>query len=533
MTTRPARRRATARTTNRREAGTVPMVITLARGGPVPLHRQIYGALRAAILARRLAPGARLPSTRILAADLRVSRTTVLSAYDQLASEGFVTAHGSGGSRVANVAGRAIGSGPRATTGRHARHGAASSRKLSEPVELSAMGAAMRATYPEQLSEAGIVWAGVAPRRAAPVAVGIPALDAFPTATWARLTARCWRRDAPAMMLPDDGHGYRPLREAIADYVVTARAVRCTADQVIVTAGAQQAIDLTARLLLNPGDQAWMEEPGFLPARAAFVTAGATMVEVPVDADGLDVAAGRAAAPNARLAFVTPSFQAPLGVVMSLRRRLALLDWAEEARAWILEDDYNGEFRYDGHPLAAMQGLEHPGAQRVIFVGTFSKTLFPSLRLGYAVVPPGLVDAFALARLTADRHSPVIEQAVLADFIGEGHFARHMRRMRRLYAERQRLFVAIARRELGALMRVDESPAGMRLLGWLPPGVSDRRVAAEAARRGVTVVPLSSLRLGHAAEQGLLLGYAPFTATEMRRALRTLAEVVRAVRTGA
>jgi GntR family transcriptional regulator/MocR family aminotransferase len=275
-----------------------------------------------------------------------------------------------------------------------------------------------------------------------------------------------------------------------------------------------------------------MEEPGYPPARAAFAGVGARVTPVVVDDDGLCVAAGRRAAPAARLAFVTPSFQAPLGTVMSLARRLELLDWADASHAWILEDDYNGEFRYDGSASVALQGLEHRGARRVIFVGTFSKTLFPALRLGFAVVPPELVTPFTLARATADRHSPVIEQAVLADFIADGHFARHVRRMRALYAERQRALVRIARRELGTLLRIDPVPAGMRLLGRLPRGASDRRVAAEAARRGVSVAALSQFRTVSSHENALLLGFAPFSATEMRRALHALAEAIRCVMDG-
>lgn len=505
------------------------MLIPLERGSAAPLHRQIYLALRASILEQRLRPGARLPATRVLADDLGVSRTTVLCAYEQLAAEGFVTTLGGGGTRVA----AALAADPRDGRG-EARRGLrrdASSRtsRRAQPVEPSPFSAAIRAVYTVQPTDRDVVAATGTPRRFVPLAAGCPALDAFPLATWARLTARRWRKHPTTMLLPDDGPGYAPLREAIAQYISTARAVRCSADQVIVTAGAQQAIDLAARVLIRPGDAAWTEEPGYPPARAAFAGAGARVFGVPVDDEGLCVAAGRAAAPTARVAFITPSFQAPLGTVMSLTRRLELLDWADTARAWILEDDYNGEFRYDGAPAAALQGLEHPGSRRVIFVGTFSKTLFPALRLGFAVVPPELVESFVLARFTADRHSPVIEQAVLADFIAGGHFARHMRRMRLLYAERQQALVKSAQRELGPLLRVDPAPAGMRLLGWLPRGISDRKVTAEAARRGVTVVALSTLRTVPSQENALLLGFAPFTATEMRRALSALGEAIQCV----
>lgn len=485
------------------------MLVTIDREpGGAPLHRQIYGSLRAAILEGRLAAGSRLPGSRVLADDLGVSRTTILSAYDQLTVEGYIVGKGGGGTRVATVA-RA----PAARTGRWGK---------STPVRLSVLGARMIAAYGD-----------LPPRpqadRPVPFALGEPALDAFPAALWARLIARRWRDTPRAMLAPDDGPGHAPLREAIAEYVVAARAVRCTPDQIVITAGTQQGIDLIVRLLLNPGDTAWVEEFGYPPMRAALAGVGAQLIEVPVDAEGLDVARGRQLAPAARLALVTPSFEAPLGVAMSLRRRLGLLEWAHQTGAWIIEDDYNGELRYEGKPLAALQGLEHPGARRVIYLRTFSRTLFPALRLGYAVLPQELVEPFTRARLVADRHSPTAEQAVLADFIARGHFAAHIRTMRELYAARQRTFLDLATRELGELLQVRAAPAGMHLVGWLPPGVSDRRVAAAAARRGVMVEPLSHRRPSPSAAPGLILGYVAFHADETRRALGELAAAIRSV----
>jgi GntR family transcriptional regulator/MocR family aminotransferase len=331
------------------------------------------------------------------------------------------------------------------------------------------------------------------------------------------------------MLSPDDGPGFAPLREAIAQYVVNARAVRCTSDQIVITAGAQQAIDLIARLLLNPGDQVWVEEYGYRPARAAFAGVGATPIQISVDDEGLDVELGQRLAPGARLAFVTPACGAPFGVRMSLRRRLALLDWAHQTGAWIVEDDYNGELSYEGKPLAALQGLEHPGAKRVIYLRTFTKTLFPALRLGYAVLPLEFVEPFVRARVIADRHSPIAEQAVLADFMTEGHFARHIRNMRKLYARRQHEFLQLASAELAELLQFSPAPAGLRLVGRLQSGISDQHVAMEAARSGIIVDPLSGHTVSSSATQGLVFGYVPFGIDETRRAFAKLAEVIRAI----
>ncbi len=510
------------------------MLLSLDRNGPIPLHRQIYLSFRRAILEARFPAGKRLPSTRALAQDLGVSRTTVLGAYDQLAAEGCLKSHAGGGSRVTSVIPTTCDRGRAAS---HRRAGGMTTPQTAprRPVatadqpRLSAGGLACIGVdgWSGRVTPPVAAAALMARRSCIPFALGIPALDSFPVRTWSRLTGRHWRRNPRNLMLPDDGPGYRPLREAIAEYAYTARGVRCTADQVIVTAGALQGIALAARLLLDRGDQVWMEEPGFSPARAAFAAVGATVLPVPVDQDGLDVTYGLRVAPKARMAFVTPSFQAPMGTVMSLARRIALLDWAASVGSWVIEDDYNGEFRYDGRPLSSMQGLEHAGADRVIYVGTFSKTVFPALRLGYTVVPPAYADAFALGRLSMDRHSPVVEQAVLADFIQEGHFARHVRAMRRLYQERQERFLALARRELGDSMIVEPAPSGMRLLGWLPPGVSDAHVADLAASRGIDVLPLSRLCLSRPTRSALLLGYAPFSYSETERGLRTLGECIR------
>jgi GntR family transcriptional regulator/MocR family aminotransferase len=355
---------------------------------------------------------------------------------------------------------------------------------------------------------------------------------------WARLTARYWRR--PDVHLGAGSSAGAPaLRAAIASYVTGARGARCTPDQVLVVNGAQQGLDLVARALLDPGDRVWIEDPGYIGARVAFVAAGAALIPVRVDADGLDVSAGERAGPGARMAYVTPSHQFPLGAVMSAPRRLALLAWARRTGAWIVEDDYDSEFRYAGRPLACLQGLDADQrapaeAARVLYVGTFGKTLAPGLRLGYVVVPEELIDGVRAVRAATDRHSPVVAQDILADFIGEGHYARHLRRVRALYAERQEMLLDAARSELGGLITLAPDPAGLHLVGWLPDGVDDGRAAVAAAAEGVDVVPLSRSFLDPEARRGergaLLLGYAAFDRDAISAGVRRLRRALVAAR---
>jgi GntR family transcriptional regulator/MocR family aminotransferase len=319
--------------------------------------------------------------------------------------------------------------------------------------------------------------------------------------------------------------GYTPLRQEIAAYVTAVRGVRCRSEQVLIVNGSQQALDLAARVLLDPGDAAWVEDPGYLGARGALASAGARLVPVPVDGEGLSVETGITLAPHARLVYVSPSHQYPLGVTMSVARRLALLSWASRADAWVLEDDYDSEFRYTGRPLACLQGLDVEG--RVLYLGTFSKTLLPALRLGYLIVPDGLVDAFLAAHAVADRHSPTLEQAVLADFIAEGHFARHVRRMRTLYAERQACLLEAAHRELDGALELAPADAGMHLVGWLPSKIIDRDVTSAAAAHGVEVLPLSRYAMNPLVRGALLLGYAGFDRAAIRSGVTRLATVFR------
>ncbi len=479
-------------------------------GDTGPTYRRLYERIRSAILTGQLTGGAKLPPSRVLAREAGVSRNTVLAAFQQLHAEGYVEGKRGSGTYVAQVLPEdTLSSTPRAAPARAARR----SRLLSE--RGTRLCAAARMPLPAVVGT---------PAHRPAFQIGLPALDAFPMDLWARCVARRLRRSRQRLLRYNDPAGYRPLREAIAAYLGTARGVTCTADHVVIVAGSQQALELCARLLLDPGDSAWIEDPGYLGARSALISAGARLVPVPVDENGLDVAAGVARAPDARLAFVTPSHQFPLGSTMSLERRLGLIEWARQADAWVIEDDYDGEFRYTGRQLTALQGIDANG--HVLYVGTFSKVLFPALRLGYLVVPTDLIEPFAAAHLATDVHTHVLEQAALADFIEDGHFLRHLRRMRVLYQERQEVLVKAAADTFADRLVVQPSNNGLHLTGILPPGTDDTTVADAAGRQQVHAWPLSLHALEARTRPALLLGYAGATPQQILDGVQRLAAVL-------
>ena len=473
------------------------LALALERDGPEPLHRQLYGQLRELILTGRLPAGARLPASRSLAEELGCSRNTVTGAFDQLLSEGYLEGRVGAGTYVSRelpeglltaVPARPVPDAKKRTL----------KRRLSRRGER--LGTAVRVPLDSDVGPA--------------FAMSNPDTESFPFDVWGRLLGRIWRRPASGLLRGGDPGGLSALRAAIAGHLRAVRGLDCAAEQVLVTAGGQQALDLATRVLLDPGDAAWVEEPGYAGLRAALAAAGAQAVPVPVDGEGLSLDEGLRRTPEARLVAVAPSHQYPLGVTMSLARRLALLDWAGSCGAWILEDDYDSEYRYAGRPLTALQGLEaaRAGERQVIYVGSFSKVLFPSLRIGYLVAPPDLTEAFLRARRALDDHPSAIAQPALAAFIEEGHFAAHVRRMRRLYAARQTRLLEAAERHLRDLLSLSPDPAGMHLVGYLAPSLAARMDDLEASRRaaqnGVSARPLSGFYAGPVKQQGLLLGYA-------------------------
>jgi len=495
-----------------KQASAAPLLsVSLDERSTTSLFRQLYEGIRGAILSGQFAAGMRLPASRLLASELGVSRNTILNGYEQLLAEGYLVGRLGSGTYVAPTL-------PEDLLQTHAQPQPV--RRLPRRGRLVSQRGAALAAAPRP----------VTPRVGPPTAFrpGVPALDAFPVELWLRLTKKYTRRMLGELSDYGDPAGYRPLRQAIADYLTAARGVCCDAEQVIVVSGAQHALDLAARVLLDSGETAWVEDPGYIGARGALMGAGVRVAPVPVDAEGLDVAAAVRRHPAARLCYVTPSHQYPLGVTMSLSRRLALLDWAQRAGAWIVEDDYDSEFRYAGRPLAALQGLDR--GQRVLYVGTFSKVLFPALRLGYLVAPPDLVETFVAARALADHHSPTLPQAALAEFIADGHLARHVRRMRTLYAERQTALLHAMRRELDGCVSVAPAEAGLHLVGWLADGADDRTASRGAAAHGVEAPPLSAYRIERGARGGLLLGYAASLPRQIRDGVRRLASALKTVR---
>jgi GntR family transcriptional regulator / MocR family aminotransferase len=466
-------------------------------------YRWLYASLRAAILGGRLRPGARLPATRDMARQHALARGTVVSAYEQLKSEGYVEGSVGSGTYVSRVL----------------------PEELLQVASSSTTRRATASRHKPVLSDYGQriqVFPGYEDRPIRAFRSNLPALDLFPVDLWAKIANRCLRRAPIRQLMGCDALGHLPLRQAVAGYLTASRGVQCSAEQVAIVSGVQEALDIAARLFVNRGDRVGVENPGYIGAQLVFRAWGARVLPIAIDEEGARTS--RLPAKGVRLIYVTPGHQFPMGTTMSLARRMELLEWARKSGAVIFEDDYDGEYRYSGRPIPAMQGLGEPGL--VIYAGSFSKVLFPALRLGYMVLPTEFAERVAAIKSITSRHCPVFEQVVLGQFMNEGHFARHVRRMREVYAERLSVLLEEGRRELRGVLELSEVEAGLQTVGWLYGVAADAAVSAARAR-GVDVTSLASY--GARGLQGLQLGFAAVRPGEIRRGVRELAIAIESV----
>jgi GntR family transcriptional regulator / MocR family aminotransferase len=469
------------------------------------MWRWLYTELRSAIIDGRLKFGARLPSTRNLAAQYGLARGTVVAAFQQLRAEGYISSEVSAGTFVLPAPGWETISPKKQRSSRQVVSKATIAKRSQNLLKTTfilpashSIGKAFRCYE--------------------------PAIDLFPVELWARIAARVYRKAPRSLYGQGDAGGYPPLRRAIAEYVGHSRGVRCSAEQVIVTSGAQQALHLLGRVLLDPGDEVWMEDPGYPGASQGFQSAGANVIPIPVDKDGIDVARGITSSPAARMVYVTPANQFPLGTVMSAERRVELLTWAVSAAAWIIEDEYDAEYRYSGKPIASLHSLDRSGS--VIYVGTFTKMLFNALRIGFIIVPEHLVETFRIARSFMDRHAPTLDQAVLTEFINEGHFGHHVRKMRQVYSDRSQLLVQEANRRLSGLLDVEHAQSGMCTVAWIKTRVTEMVLTRRAEHLGLEVRPISSFVSKYEQKPALMLGFAGCNESEIERGVSVLEAIL-------
>lgn len=476
--------------------------LALDRYSSIPIYRQVYEGYRQAILTGQLRKDVQMPSTRELAIELQISRNSVMNAFDQLRAEGYIRGeHGSG----TFVEGSSL---------------------FTEELHRKTKGG--RRILPKDVMSreaTRIANAAHLPAASPPIPFrrGLPALDEFPLALWSRIVARCCRKTKSADLNYTEPQGSFAFRCTLAEYLRSFRAVKCDPEQIFVVSGSQQGLQLIAHVLLNEGDPVCMEDPGYPGARSAFLAVGANVLPVPVDDEGMEVNKAIQFGHAPKHIYVTPSHQFPLGVTMSLRRRLSLLDWAEQTSACVVEDDYDSEFRFVSRPLSSLQGLS---PECVIYVGTFSKAMFPSLRLGYVVVPQDLVRVFTDSRRSNDFCAPFLTQAAMNEFIVDGHFARHLRRMRALYAARQSAMLNGLRGEFGNEVQISNTDTGMDLVLWLPKSISDATASQLASKAGITSMPMSFLYSGSPRRGGLFLGFGAIDENQIREGAKKLSRAL-------
>src|SRR3954453_2456820 len=494
----------------KRAGGALLLGIAIEHGAARPVSAQLYASLRDLMLSGSLAAGERLPATRTLARDLGVSRTTVIDAFERLTAEGLIDSRvGSGTFVSVALAADRPGRAPE-RNGPDVQHAPVLSRTMASAVE--------RFGTRQRL-----------PHTPGAFVTALPALDEFPMGQWARIAAKHWRRARREVMGYGEPSGHPALRQTIAGHLRANRGISCDAEQIFIVAGAQQAFSLIGTLLLNPGDAVWFENPGAIGARNSLIASGAELVPVPVDQEGIRVEEGLRLCPQFRSAFVTPSHQQPLGYVMSLQRRLALLAAAERAGAWVIEDDYDSEFFYGRRPLPTLKSVDRTG--RVIYVGTFSKSLFPALRLGFILAPEALVETFARASVSFVQGVATSLQGIVAEFIEEGYFATHIRRMRRIYAERHAALYEAAQRSLVGLLEIVPAESGLHTIGNLPSTISEVAAARAAAVRDIVVSPIARFSLEATALNGLVLGFGGIKPAEIRSGVERLGQALAGLQT--
>lgn len=473
-----------------------PAGIKISRNSPVPLYVQVYEQFREMILSKRLRPGDRVPASRNLALETGVSRVIINQAYEQLMMEGYLVGKTGSGTFVADTvpdillnAGKKEG-GKQTSTQPDNDYISTGSRLEVEPFQ-----------------------------------IGSPSLDQFPFKIWHQVGSRILKELKGTHLGYEDTLGYLPLRKAIAAYLRISRAVTCEADQVIIVTGSLQGLNLTVRCLLEKGDAVWMEDPCYPGAKGSFTDAGVSICPVPVREDGMDISLAMKKYGNAKLAYITPSHQFPLGYTLSHDKRLELLEWARLKNMWILEDDYDGEFRYEGQPLASLQGLDKNG--RVIYSGTFSKTLFPGLRLAYIVLPSReMIPRFRRVKNNLDRQSPILEQLIVTRFMEEGHFLRHIRKMRLLYAERQNILIGLLKASLADYLQITPSASGMHLVCWLSDKIDSNRLKKEIKAQKLIVSFVSNFTMENEMQPAITLGYTAFSRYKLKMAVERLVKCV-------
>lgn len=482
----------------------VSPIIAIDRDAGMPLHRQVYDGYREAILRGDLAPGQKIPSSRELASEIRVSRFPVLHAYAQLLAEGYFESQvGSGTYISTTLPDQLISSDLQMAQSEEVLSG-------HRPI------ARRNFVYPKREMTALLEsWGSFGLHQ--------PAFDQFPFAVWSALVDRHSRNPALGALRQIDPMGSSRFRRQVCAYLRTARSVKCEPEQIMVVSGSQQALDITARVLLDPGDAVFVEEPGYDLQRTLLAGAGCRLKLIPVDNEGIDVTR-MAMHRGVKAAFVTPSHQFPLGYTMSATRRLALLNWAQSSSAWIIEDDYDSEYRFDTRPIASLQGLDVNA--RVIYIGTFSKIMFPSLRIGYIVIPRDLVEHFAAVRMAMDIFPPYLYQEVLSDFIEQGHFGRHVRKMRQILGERRNALVDSVRKEFGEFLELHGAAAGMHISVTLPAGFNDQEISSLASRERLWLWPLSRYFAGKHARQGFVLGFGSTQTEAIPAAVKRMRELV-------